>query len=81
VTDEAQRLVAGRLRTLAGSAQHRRAQAANANIAQPLDTVCARLEAQVRARKDVASANAERDQLPKNTAVGAERLRTSPRSP
>jgi hypothetical protein len=81
VTEEAQRLVAGRLRTTTGSARHRPARAANVNIAQLLGTVCADREAQVGVREDVASVNAERHQLPKNAAVGTERLRRRLRLP
>jgi hypothetical protein len=40
-----------------------------------------RSEAQVRAREDMASVNADRDQLPKNAPTGTERLRRSLRRP
>jgi hypothetical protein len=40
-----------------------------------------RSEAQVRAREDMASVNADRDQLPKNAPTGTECLRRSLRIP
>ena len=51
--DEARRLVADRLRTVAGWARHRRSQGVDPAVAQLLDTVCDGLEAQVRVREDV----------------------------
>jgi starvation-inducible DNA-binding protein len=79
--DEAGRLVADRLRTVAGWVRHRRSHATDADVAQLLDAVCVGLEAQVRAREDVAHADAARDRLNQNAAVRAEHLRRSLRSP
>jgi starvation-inducible DNA-binding protein len=47
--DEARKLVANRLRALAGWACYRRSQATDADTVQLLDAVCSSLEAQVRA--------------------------------
>jgi hypothetical protein len=49
------------------------------NIEQLLGTVRAGWEAQLRAPEDVASVDAERDQLPKDASVDDEPLRRSPR--
>jgi starvation-inducible DNA-binding protein len=51
--DEARRLVADRVRTVAGWARHRRSQAIDPAVAQLLDAVCEGLEAQLRVQEDV----------------------------
>jgi starvation-inducible DNA-binding protein len=51
--DEARRLVAHRLRTVAVWARHRQLEASDPAVARLLDSVCEGLEAQVRARADV----------------------------
>lgn len=47
--DEARRLIAYRLRTVAGWARYRRSQAVDPDTVQLLEAVCSRLEAQARA--------------------------------
>jgi starvation-inducible DNA-binding protein len=80
--DEARRLVADRLRTLAGWARHRRSQAADPAVTQLLDAVCEGLEAQVRAREDLDADDRHGPQSAEMNASGrAERLHRSPRLP
>ena len=62
--DEARRLVADRLRTVAGWARHRRSQASDRAVAQSLDAVCEGLEAQVRVREDVDADHRHGPRLP-----------------
>jgi starvation-inducible DNA-binding protein len=73
--DEARRLVDFRLRGAAGWARYRRSHAADPETARLLGGVSASLEAQVRARRDVALVYSERDRVNKNAAARAERLR------
>jgi starvation-inducible DNA-binding protein len=62
--DDARRLVADRLRTVAGWARQRRSQASDPAGAQLLDAVCEGLEAQVHAREDVDADDRHGPRLP-----------------
>lgn len=80
--DEARRLVADRLRTVASWARHRRSQATDPAVTQLLDAVCEGLEAQLRVREDADGADQHGPQSAETNATGrAERLHRSPRLP
>jgi starvation-inducible DNA-binding protein len=78
-SDEARRLVEYRLRSAAGWAQHRRLHAADAETVRLFEGVCESLQAQARARSDIALVYLERERVNKNAAVRAERLRRNSR--
>jgi starvation-inducible DNA-binding protein len=77
--DEARRLVEYRLRGAAGRAQHRRAQVSDAETVRLFEGVCASLDAQARARNEMALVYFERERVNKNAAARAERLRRKSR--